>query len=156
MKANTQKAAQAEQSLNRAINGQSVQNDMIVMKEFSNRGIVATPRVDVFTYNIWKFQKGRQVKKGEKSVKVRTFIEDKKTGKTRCSTACLFHISQTFDPLEAPITKADLEDLKTDPDKPIRIEKADDVYLSFSDLLDGKETVVKPTWDKVISITDEG
>tara|TARA_Y100001951_G_C11206507_1_gene220348 strand:+ start:286 stop:699 length:414 start_codon:yes stop_codon:yes gene_type:complete len=95
MKANTQKAEQAEQSLNRAINGQSVQNDMIVMKEFSNRGIVATPRVDVFTYNIWKFQKGRQVKKGEKSVKVRTFIEDKKTGKTRCSMACLFHISQT-------------------------------------------------------------
>ena len=95
MKANTQKAEQAEQSLNRAINGQSVQNDMIVMKEFSNRGIVATPRVDVFTYNIWKFQKGRQVKKGEKSVKVRTFIEDKKTGKTRCSMACLFHVSQT-------------------------------------------------------------
>ena len=28
---NTQKAEQAEQSLNRAINGQSVQNDMIVM-----------------------------------------------------------------------------------------------------------------------------
>ena len=51
MKVNTQKAEQAEQSLNRAINGQSVQNDMIVMKEFSNRGIVATPRVDVFTYS---------------------------------------------------------------------------------------------------------
>ena len=100
MKANTQKAEQAEQSLNRAVNGQSVQNDMIVIKEFSNRGIDATPRVDVFTYNIWKFQKGRQVKKGEKSVKVRTFIEDKKTGKTRCSMACLFHISQT-DPVEA-------------------------------------------------------
>ena len=95
MKANTQKAEQAEQSLNRAVNGQSVQNDMIVIKEFSNRGIDATPRVDVFTYNIWKFQKGRQVKKGEKSVKVRTFIENKKTGKTRCSMACLFHISQT-------------------------------------------------------------
>ena len=99
MKANTQKAEQAEQSLNRAVNGQSVQNDMIVIKEFSNRGIGATPRVDVFTYNIWKFQKGRQVKKGEKSVKVRTFIEDKKTGKTRCSMACLFHISQT-EPVE--------------------------------------------------------
>ena len=128
MKANTQKAEQAEQSLNRAVNGQSVQNDMIVIKEFSNRGIEATPRVDVFTYNIWKFQKGRQVKKGEKSVKVRTFIEDKKTGKTRCSTACLFHISQTE---AAP---------------------SDDVYLSFSDLLDGKETIVKPTWEKVITV----
>ena len=100
MKANTQKVEQSAQSLNRAVNGQSVQNDMIVIKEFSNRGIDATPRVDVFTYNIWKFQKGRQVKKGEKSVKVRTFIEDEKTGKTRCSIACLFHISQT-DPVEA-------------------------------------------------------
>jgi hypothetical protein len=99
MKANTQKAVQAEQSYNRAITGQSVQNDLIVIREFKNRGIGATPRVDVFTYNIWKFQKGRQVVKGEKSVKVRTFIEDEKTRKTRCSTACLFHISQT-EPVE--------------------------------------------------------
>jgi hypothetical protein len=131
MKVNTQKAEQAEQSLNRAINGQSVQNDMIVMKEFSNRGIVATPRVDVFTYNIWKFQKGRQVKKGEKSVKVRTFIEDKKTGKTRCSMACLFHISQT-DPVEGEAG-------------------AYDGWTGVEP--DGADKV---KWDKVISITDEG
>ena len=61
-------------------------------------------------------------------------VEEKKngvkTGKIRPATACLFHISQTV-PVEAPITKADLEDLQTDPDKPIRIE-----------------------WDKVITVDD--
>ena len=143
MKANTaQKIEQANKSYQRVINGSS-KNDPIVIQAFLDRGIIATPRIDVFKYNDWLYvsdpangKQKRQVRKGEKSVKVRTMYEEVKngvkTGKLKPATAKLFHISQT-DPVEAPITKADLEDLKTDPDKPIRIE-----------------------WDKVISITDEG
>ena len=143
MKATTaQKIEQANKSYQRVINGSS-KNDPIVIQAFLDRGIIATPRIDVFKYNDWLYvsdpangKQKRQVRKGEKSVKVRTMYEEVKngvkTGKLKPATAKLFHISQT-DPVEAPITKADLEDLKTDPDKPIRIE-----------------------WDKVISITDEG
>lgn len=88
-------AALAEQSYNKAVNGRSCVNDAKVISQFAARGIDATPRVDVFTYNIWLYQKGRQVMKGEKSVKLVTFIEDKKTGKKRPKTAFVFHASQT-------------------------------------------------------------
>ena len=88
-------AAMAAQSYNKAVNGSSCVNDAKVISQFAERGIDATPRVDVFTYNIWRHQKGRQVMKGEKSVRIVTFIEDKKTGKKRPKTACVFHISQT-------------------------------------------------------------
>jgi len=87
-------AAMAEQSYNKAVNGRSAVNDAKVISQFAARGIDATPRVDVFTYNIWRHQKGRQVVKGEKSVKIVTFIEDK-YGKKRPKTACVFHVSQT-------------------------------------------------------------
>ena len=88
-------AAMAAQSYSKAVNGSSCVNDAKVISQFAERGIDATPRVDVFTYNIWRHQKGRQVMKGEKSVRLVTFIEDKKTGKKRPKTACVFHISQT-------------------------------------------------------------
>ena len=88
-------AALAAQSYSKAVNGRSCVNDAKVISQFAERGIDATPRVDVFTYNIWRHQKGRQVMKGEKSVRIVTFIEDKKTGKKRPKTACVFHISQT-------------------------------------------------------------
>ena len=88
-------AAMAAQSYSKAVNGSSCVNDAKVISQFAERGIDATPRVDVFTYNIWRHQKGRQVMKGEKSVRIVTFIEDKKTGKKRPKTACVFHISQT-------------------------------------------------------------
>jgi|ETNvirnome_6_100_1030635.scaffolds.fasta_scaffold17166_1 hypothetical protein len=89
----------AEQSYNKAVNGHSVINDAKVISLFAERGIDATPREDVFTYNIWRNVKGRQVRKGEKSVRIVTFIEDKKTGKKRPKSAAVFHISQT-DPID--------------------------------------------------------
>ena len=88
-------AEMAAQSYSKAVNGRSVMNDAKVISQFAERGIDATPREDVFTYNIWRNVKGRQVRKGEKSVRIVTFIEDKKTGKKRPKTACVFHISQT-------------------------------------------------------------
>ena len=88
-------AALAEQSYNKAVNGRSAVNDAKVISQFAERGIDATPRVDVFTYNIWRHREGRQVMKGEKSVRIVTFIEDKKTGEKRRKSACVFHISQT-------------------------------------------------------------
>jgi len=105
-----QKIEQATQSYLRVINGSS-KNDTVVIQAFLDRGIIATPRIDVFKYNDWLYVKHpetgkekRQVRKGEKSVKVRTMVDEEKngvkTGKKRPATACLFHISQT-DPVEA-------------------------------------------------------
>ena len=88
-------AAMAAQSYSKAVNGSSCVNDAKVISQFAERGIDATPREDVFTYNIWRNVKGRQVRKGEKSVRIVTFIEDKKTGKKRPKSAAVFHISQT-------------------------------------------------------------
>jgi hypothetical protein len=111
MKATTaQKIERATQAYNRAINSSSVQNELIVIQEFAKRGITATPRKDVWIYDVWLYvndaangKQKRQVRKGEKSVKVRTMYEEKKngvkTGKLKPATACLFHISQT-DPVE--------------------------------------------------------
>ncbi len=41
---------------NRAVSNVSVQNDLIVVQEFKKRGITATPRTDVFTYNTWQYK----------------------------------------------------------------------------------------------------
>ena len=40
---------QANATYQRAINGQSMANDLKVINEFRTRGISATPRVDTFT-----------------------------------------------------------------------------------------------------------
>lgn len=69
------------------------QNDLLVVMAFNDRGIQATPRVDVFTYNAW-LAKGRQVRKGEKGVTIFTFIEKKDGSKTPRSVT-VFHVSQT-------------------------------------------------------------
>ena len=107
MKATTaQKIERAADAYNRAVNSTSVQNELIVIQEFAKRGITATPRKDVWTYDVWLHirdnlngKEKRQVRKGEQSVKVRTMYEEKKngvkTGKLKPATACLFHISQT-------------------------------------------------------------
>jgi hypothetical protein len=68
-------------------------NDLLVVAAFEERGIKATPRVDVFTYNAW-LAKGRQVRKGEKGVKIFTFIE-KKDGSKTPRAVTVFHVSQT-------------------------------------------------------------
>lgn len=83
-------------------------NDALVIALFAARGINPSdiePRVNVFTYKAWR-AKGRQVCKGEKSVRISTYIPvpeklDPKTGKvlqaatSRPWTASVFHVSQT-------------------------------------------------------------
>ena len=56
------------EALTRATTSQSERNDAIVVEEFAARGITATPRVDVFSYNAWRAL-GRQVKKRPEDVK---------------------------------------------------------------------------------------
>ena len=83
-------------------------NDALVVALFAARGIDPAdvePRVNVLTYRAWQ-AKGRQVCKGERSVKISTYIPipaklDAVTGKviepasTRPWTAAVFHVSQT-------------------------------------------------------------
>ena len=83
-------------------------NDALVVALFAARGIAPAeiePRENVLTYRAWQ-AKGRQVCKGEKSVKISTFIPidakiDPATGKvlepasSRPWTAAVFHVSQT-------------------------------------------------------------
>ena len=98
-----EKISDANTALFRAQNGQSEKNDATVIAGFSVRGIPLEdidPRTNVFTYNIWLYAdangfQNRQVRKGEKSVKVLTFYDDEKTKKKKVSRASLFHISQT-------------------------------------------------------------
>lgn len=68
-------------------------NDALVIHAFSERGLSVTPRVDVFTFNAW-LAKGRQVKKGEKGVKIVTFFE-KPDGSKQSRSVTVFHLSQT-------------------------------------------------------------
>lgn len=89
-----------KEALQRAKTSASLENDLAVMAEFAERGIEANPREDVFTYNAWLAQ-GRQVMKGEKGVRITTWIKTKDketgeyTGKMFARTVSVFHISQT-------------------------------------------------------------
>ena len=83
-------------------------NDALVVALFAARGIDPAdvePRVNVLTYRAWQ-AKGRQVCKGEKSVRLTVYIpidekRDAVTGKvTRAAgsrpwSSAVFHISQT-------------------------------------------------------------
>lgn len=89
-------------------------NDLPVIAEFGLRGIEAEDchtfgwNQNVFTYNAWQAQ-DRQVRKGEKSVRCTVWIPVVVKGRpesnierlrkdhtrSRMSTACLFHITQT-------------------------------------------------------------
>ncbi len=102
----TTKETPAE-ALARIQNGFS-KNDALVVALFAARGIDPAdvePRVNVLTYRAWQ-AKGRQVCKGEKSVRISTYIPipaklDSTTGKvlepasSRPWTAAVFHVSQT-------------------------------------------------------------
>lgn len=103
---------QQTEALARAERGQSVSNYPAIFAGFIDKGIPEDeiePRVNVFTYQAWK-AKGRQVRKGEKGVRVVTWItkpkkEDpnKRPGETsskegtyRFSKATtVFHVTQT-------------------------------------------------------------
>ena len=84
----------AAQTYDRAITGSSVANEATIVRAFAERGIEAHPREDTFTYNVWRHQFARQVRKGEKGVQIVTFRKDKK-GETVPASAYVFHISQT-------------------------------------------------------------
>lgn len=108
------------ESLSRAVGGFSMSNYGLIFDGFTAKGIPMEdiePRVNVFTYNAWRAL-GRQVRKGEKGVKVYSWIPagpgkgedvgasrgDEKGEKSKrdgmwCVGATVFHISQT-DPVE--------------------------------------------------------
>lgn len=94
-----------QDSLNRALTGQSAMNYNAIFDGLMEKGIAGDdikPRENVFTFNAWKAL-GRVVRKGEHGVKVVSFVPcskpDKETGEkisfTRPVTTTVFHISQT-------------------------------------------------------------
>jgi len=100
--------AMQQEALSRATSNRSLSNWPAIITGFSERGIPESeiqPRVNVFTYQAWKAL-GRQVRKGEKGVKVFTWIptskDEKQTDgtvktveKKFCKAATVFHITQT-------------------------------------------------------------
>ena len=96
-----------QQSLSRAVLGQSLSNFPAIFQGFAAKGIPESeikPRENVFTFDAWKAL-GRYVRKGEHGVKVVTFIEslsketDPDTGERKLIrrpwTTTVFHVSQT-------------------------------------------------------------
>ena len=98
-------------AINRAETGTSTANYPAIFDGFEAKGIDPSqirPRENVFTYNVWG-AKGRQVMKGQKSVKVPTFVTGR-GGELQRATACLFHISQTKpigEPERTPLSEYD-------------------------------------------------
>lgn len=95
------------EALSRARGSLSFANFPAVITEFAARGIPPSeisPKENVLTYHAWRAL-GRQVRKGEKGVKVLSWIpnaakaNDEDDGKARKSmrpvTAVVFHVSQT-------------------------------------------------------------
>ncbi len=102
------RAEQDRESLTRARCGQSWSNYPAIIQGFATKGIPESeirPRENVFTYRAWRAL-GRQVKRGERGVRVVTYIpvEEKRNATTgeivrpagkRPWTATVFHVSQT-------------------------------------------------------------
>lgn len=94
------KTEQQQDALIRARTGNSMLNYQAILAGFTAKGIPAAdiiPRENVLTYDAWQAI-GRQVKKGEKGVKVISWKKmTDKTGseKIRPAPATVFHISQT-------------------------------------------------------------
>jgi hypothetical protein len=102
------KQSQSQQeSLTRAVSGQSFTNFPAIFQGFAAKGIPESeikPRENVFTFDAWKAL-GRVVRRGEHGVKVVTFIDcrskeiDADTGERKTVrrpwTTTVFHISQT-------------------------------------------------------------
>lgn len=95
----TQTKINANHSYNKAVSGASIMNDLKVISYFETQGILAHPRQDVFTFGVWKHKFNRVVKRGQKGVKITTFIprENKTNGKKQVfpRTVSVFHYSQT-------------------------------------------------------------
>lgn len=104
-----ERAAMEREALQRAREGFSVANEAAIVEGFTNRGIPESdirPRVNVLTFHAWRAL-GRQVRKGEKSVRIPTWVpitqDDPETGESkvvgkRPKMAYVFHVSQT-DPI---------------------------------------------------------
>jgi len=100
------KAEIQQEALARATQGQSFSNYPQIYKGFMERGLAESeilPRENIFTYGAWR-AKGRQVRKGEKGVKIISFIpvtrKNRETGETenagkRPRSVSVFHVSQT-------------------------------------------------------------
>jgi len=95
----------ASEALQNALSGQSLINYENIINGFVEKGLNAediTPRKNVFTYNAWRAL-GRYVRRGERGVKIVTWIKydkvDKKSGEVTAHrmphTTTVFHISQT-------------------------------------------------------------
>jgi antirestriction protein ArdC len=101
----TKAAISREEALTRARDGNATGNYHRIYEGFIEKGIPEDdilPRENVFTFNAWKAL-GRVVKKGEKGVKVTTWIPmtkkndkgDKEEIGRKPRTTTVFHISQT-------------------------------------------------------------
>ena len=95
----------AHEALRRAESGQTLSNYPAIIEGMLEKGIPPDqirPRENVFTFHAWR-AKGRTVKRGEKGVRVITWIpvkrKDKKTGEETEGRiprkAYVFHVSQT-------------------------------------------------------------
>lgn len=94
-----------QESLSRAIQGESLANYPAIYEGFAAKGIPEDqikPRENVFSYQAWKAL-GRQVRKGEHGVRICTFRQfakvDKQTGEEKTFSSpwhvTVFHVSQT-------------------------------------------------------------
>lgn len=95
-------------ALNRAVGGNSLSNYEAIYNGFKAKGIPESeikPRENIFTYHAWRAI-GRQVRKGEKGVKIGTYRSYSKTvnnddgtkttvNGARPTSTTVFHISQT-------------------------------------------------------------
>lgn len=95
------KQNQALESLARVQSGESLSNYPAIFAGFQSKGIPLNdikPRENVFKYDAWQAL-NRQVRKGEKGVRIVTWLENQKTGEKFPRTVSVFHISQT-DPIQ--------------------------------------------------------
>ena len=102
----SERTAMRQEALDRARNCHSLGNMATVVREFSARGIPVAeinPGENCLTYPAWQAL-GRQVRRGEKGVKVTTYVQMTKAGTTegeeeqtysRPWTAAVFHVTQT-------------------------------------------------------------
>lgn len=97
------KTQEQHEALSRAKNGDSDANYKAILIGFLAKGLPSAnilPRENIFTYNAWKALK-RQVNRGEKGVKVITWISAKSKSETDDQSrkfrkfTTVFHISQT-------------------------------------------------------------
>ena len=105
-----------QDTVSKAQRGNSIHNDTLVVAGFAARGIEATPRVDVFTFNAW-LSKGRVVRRGEKGVRIATFYQ-KPNGEKVARSVTVFHLSQT-DAADSPATVEESAESTADVDAAI-------------------------------------